>query len=426
MRRIHVAILIVTGTTLLAAVADVHGQVRCVSDADCDDANICTLDRCDTFDGRCYYFSDVGRPCQPENHCYEAGTCDGAVCVPQGPFGCDDGNPCTQDGCDYTKGCTHVGETCDDQNACTTDACALPDVCSHQSIDCNDGDPCTLDGCNPASGCTHLGTNCDDGDVCTIDSCLSPGACAHEPYFCDDSNSCTHDDCDPVAGCTHRETGSCTENPKSVGYWQSVCRGNGNHTDSISDSDASFIHSVECSPYFVHSPDDVCRILLLSGEERCLAAEQEFLALALNLNHGRVSLYDGIDARCGYQVTVAGAFADARRTLCATPCLVEPCLGGSGDSCAVAECECREINQGRALHVHGLVVSRLASGAVRLSWIPPLGDAGNLAATPRRYRVWRATDANGPFMEIAEVSDPAYDDTAAPGARLVYDVTPVW
>src|SRR5262249_52422514 len=42
---------------------------------------------------------------------------------------CDDGNPCTDDGCDHSTGqCTHTfnnggPSTCDDGNACTVDSC---------------------------------------------------------------------------------------------------------------------------------------------------------------------------------------------------------------------------------------------------------------------------------------------------------------
>jgi len=205
--------------------------------------------------------------------------------------------------------------------------------------------------------------------------------------------------------------------------------GEGNHSDAITDADASYIQSTACGGYVFESPDDVCSVLLRDqrdphGDWHCLQAEKELVALSLNLNHGRVSLSDGIDSHCGYNATVAGAFIDARRIICSNPCLVEPC--DIDDSCDLAECYSREINQGRALHVHALVASRLADGIIRLSWIPPVADPDSLATTPRRYRVWRGTVATGPFVEIAEVAETTFDDTTAQGERLVYDVTPVW
>lgn len=480
-----VSFLFALTLVLIVAVAEARGQSSCTSNANCNDGNACTVDLCDPGTG-CSHTPSTGNPCSDGNACTQFDLCSAGVCVPGAYLNCNDHNTCTDDSCDPSIGCVNVnndtrscsddnictnGDAChggycmpgapvncpDDGNPCTIELCeyigVFPRGCIHVAAigtscqpenrcyevgecgagvcipqgtprSCDDSNPCTVDGCDYSTGCTHQGETCDDGNACTTDTCTLPDICSHQAADCNDLNACTQDDCDPVTGCSHLESGSCTENPKSVGYWQGVCRGNGNHRDSITDSDVNFIHAVGCTPYSVDSPDDICRILFLSDDENCHHADQEFLALALNLNHGRVSLSDGIDSRCGYQVTVAGAFADARRILCAHPCFVEPC--DVGDTCELAECECREINQGRALHVHALVVSRLVSGAVRLSWIPPLGDADDLAATPRRYRVWRATDASGPFVEIAEVTEPAYDDTAASGERLVYDVTPVW
>jgi len=422
----------------LLGVSEARGQAYCTSDADCSDGNVCTLDRC--IANRCNNIPTVGAPCQLEDLCI-SGIC-GAVCIPQGPINCDDHNPCTVDNCDSSIGCTHQGTTCDDGNLCTIDTCtpscllepcdgqpALSDTCAHQPVDCADADPCTLDRCDPSIGCTHQGTICDDGNPCTVDTCSSPGQCIHQSA-CDDGISCTKDLCEPSTGrCWHDPNGSCAENPRSVGYWQSACRGNGNHQDTITNADVSFIRaSSRCElPIRIHSIDDVCQALSENGDEPCLRAEQEFVALALNLNHLRVSPSDGIDSRCSYNYTVRDAFAEAAVFVCNPPpgCLLEPC-DVQPDFCGVAECESREINQGRALHLHGLVLSRLANGTVRLTWIPPVAGPDSLSTTPHRYRVWRATNASDPFVQIAEVTDPTFDDTAASGERLVYEVTPVW
>ena len=43
---------------------------------------------------------------------------------------------------------------------------------------------------------------------------------------CDDGNVCISDHCDPATGaCSYQNNGSCTVNPKTVGYWTRVCRG---------------------------------------------------------------------------------------------------------------------------------------------------------------------------------------------------------
>lgn len=81
----------------------------------------------------------------------------GCACTePQSP-GCDDGDLCTDDGCDVTTG-----------------------ACVHAAIDCSDAEPCTVDACVPGLGtCTHTLKGDSDGDgLCDpIDSCpLQPDA----------------------------------------------------------------------------------------------------------------------------------------------------------------------------------------------------------------------------------------------------------
>ena len=79
----------------------------------------------------------------------------------QGP--CDDGNPCTRDGCDQQTSLCRFdplpGLSCDDGNACTAgDVCLSVTggaACRGSLIDCDDGIACTIDSCNPAAGCLH-------------------------------------------------------------------------------------------------------------------------------------------------------------------------------------------------------------------------------------------------------------------------------
>ena len=54
---------------------------------------------------------------------------------------------------------------------------------------CDDGNPCTDDGCTPKSGCTFYPNQefCDDGTLCTTnDKCLQ-GQCKGDVLECDES-----------------------------------------------------------------------------------------------------------------------------------------------------------------------------------------------------------------------------------------------
>src|SRR5213593_419584 len=70
---------------------------------------------------------------------------------------CDDGNPCTVDGCDATGSCTHVaapdGTACDDGNACTTQDTCTAGVCFGVPLVCGADTPCDqVAACDPGTG----------------------------------------------------------------------------------------------------------------------------------------------------------------------------------------------------------------------------------------------------------------------------------
>jgi len=99
--------------------ADVTGGVEpeCTSDADCDDGDPCTADRCDVTAGLCEH---------------RRGLCADR-CVADAD--CDDGNPCTADRCGAGGSCARE----------EIPGCA-PRPCS-SAQQCDDGDPCTRDAC---------------------------------------------------------------------------------------------------------------------------------------------------------------------------------------------------------------------------------------------------------------------------------------
>jgi sugar lactone lactonase YvrE len=100
--------------------------------------------------------------------------------------GCDDASPCTIDSCDPASGACIFAplpaqSPCDDGDACSSgDACNAAAQCVGQIAVCNDGNPCTVDGCEPYLGTCHFVVRtgaCDDGAACnTADACLN-GVC---------------------------------------------------------------------------------------------------------------------------------------------------------------------------------------------------------------------------------------------------------
>ncbi len=181
----------------------------------CNDNNLCTDDSCDAAapgagpDG-CLSVPNE-RPCDDNDACTIGDVCSSGGCTGGGPQDCEDGNPCTDDGCDPGTGCVHTANEreCDDGNECTSDDRCAEEKCKGVDtslVDCDDGDPCTDDGCVPATGCTHEDNTepCSDGDECTLGDRCEDGDCVGgPPPDCDDQDICTDDACDPEKGCTH-------------------------------------------------------------------------------------------------------------------------------------------------------------------------------------------------------------------------------
>jgi slime mold repeat-containing protein len=73
---------------------------------------------------------------------------------------CDDGNPCTTDRCDPDVGCTHAtvadGTPCSDGDVCNGEETCRAGTCAAGAApSCDDGDACTVDRCDASRGCLH-------------------------------------------------------------------------------------------------------------------------------------------------------------------------------------------------------------------------------------------------------------------------------
>lgn len=105
----------------------------------------------DSFHSESARFTDCQTSlCQAGSCSITAGACsdDGSSpCTTDAE--CDDGNPCTDDRCDPSAHCLHVplsGGSCDDRNPCTHDDTCTAGVCVGIPVHCTGGDHCDRDG----------------------------------------------------------------------------------------------------------------------------------------------------------------------------------------------------------------------------------------------------------------------------------------
>jgi hypothetical protein len=107
--------------------------------------------------------------------------------------GCDDGNMCTNDICDVATGTCRWENTaaaCDDNNLCTVDSCDPAAGCKNEPVPldyCDDQSNCTIDRCDPAQGCVNTNVTCVDDNACTIDTCDPFKGCLNTPKVCPNS-----------------------------------------------------------------------------------------------------------------------------------------------------------------------------------------------------------------------------------------------
>eukprot|EP01133_Synstelium_polycarpum_P003414 gene3414-3877_t len=156
----------------------------CNADASCNvtnaivtDNNACTLDTCDSADGK---------------HTYSKIQCNAI-------------DPCHTASCDSKTGvCSQIPISCDDNNACTLDTCDGTGKCIYSQISCDDQNPCTIDKCDQNNGsCIHIPVVCDTPNACSIGVCnVADGSCGVQPLVCEPSaNFCNVSICDQTAGC---------------------------------------------------------------------------------------------------------------------------------------------------------------------------------------------------------------------------------
>lgn len=112
---------------------------------------------------------------------------------------CDDANLCTTDTCSGGA-CSNTPINCNDSNACTSDSCNPATGCVYTPITCNDGTTCTADSCNPASGCVFTWPACGLNDGCCGPSCTFPSdpnctGCQAAGTSCTSGSQCCSNNC---------------------------------------------------------------------------------------------------------------------------------------------------------------------------------------------------------------------------------------
>ncbi len=222
--------------------------VECVTGADCNDSNMCTLDTCDT-NGTCLNrknFDDTRFCCNPatgnlillsdDNEC-TADVCNtnGTVSHPPEPefTSCGD---LTNSQCDNPDSCDGAGaclsrleaegapcgssvdtecdrrDTCDGNGACLTNIAPADATCGSQAdTECDDPDACNgLGTC--LTNTVANGVPCDDSLFCTIGETCTDAVCGGgQARDCADLLTCTTDICnDGTDQCEHPlDSGRC-------------------------------------------------------------------------------------------------------------------------------------------------------------------------------------------------------------------------
>ncbi len=175
-----------------------------------------------TQDMDCAALED-GDACNGTLKCGSEGGQAACVIDPATVIQCDAGkdSTCLKNSCQKASGACAIAATNEGGN-CTADGnkCTAALVCTNgqcmasEGSDCDDGNPCTANGCDPAKGCVFKsqaadGKGCDvDGKLCaSADTCKGGNCLAGPPKDCDDGDPCTDDLCDTDTGaCSHKKS----------------------------------------------------------------------------------------------------------------------------------------------------------------------------------------------------------------------------
>ncbi len=348
--------------------------------ATCVDDDDCTLDGCDPATVSCTHEPDPEcTPCQPDasfecrNGSLSArdscGNLTGLVDA------CDDGDPCTEDGCpDGAAACEHLpscpvcapkaAEVCLGGDRVWLDGCG---AAAGVAESCDDGEPCTEDGCDATTGqCAHAPTGCgcepSDRVVClrgalvAVDSCGNAGKVVDS---CADGDPCTADGCRD-GQCTHEPSGAAecracapaaaTSCGAGGVVWLDACGGPGAVALPCDDGR-------DCTV-------DTCKDVACGHEGLCTEEEPCLTATARVCENGNVVER----GPCGEAISlVAGCNDD-------DPCTLDGCVNGRCVHHPVASADCAGVAAARPCNLS----ARLECRDQGVHWVNACGEAVGL------------------------------------------------
>jgi outer membrane protein assembly factor BamB len=214
-----------------------------------------------------------GTACIAQSRCQENGRCQGGVCVGS-PRSCDDGNPCTRDGCSPDEGCVtapvacpvptnpcHAG-ACDRERGCTEVAVSDLTVCG--KVDCVTARLCLSGTCRdvptPEGFLCAPSTPCQGEGHCSGGTCVRPDPVELEPAFSQE-----------LGGEPSSEPGGPVLLSRGEALFASVCGGDAG-CRLVSYTGEGFLRYE--TPY----PEDVVRALLAVSDAGVVLHEPEGLA----------------------------------------------------------------------------------------------------------------------------------------------------
>lgn len=116
---------------------------------------------------------------------------------------CDDANACTEDSCQSGL-CVFNALGCDDGDACTIGSC-VSGSCLFEAVTCDDGDACSSDECDAVNGCTFVFPECGLSDGCCGSNCSATDdpdcSCGAKHASCTTGGDCCSDVCKPNGRC---------------------------------------------------------------------------------------------------------------------------------------------------------------------------------------------------------------------------------